>query len=492
MNKILIPDQMLGNTEEEAPLMTAATRRVLFLSHATPEDNTFSTWLASQLAIAGYEVWCDVTALLGGERFWNNIEEAIDQATFRFLFVSTLEANKKPGTLRELKLAQDAQERHELRDFIVPLKVDKFPFASMHEGIQDLNMVRFDGSWAAGLRQLLDLLDREGAPKSGAAGVNTVMDWYKRSIECDRKPVHAKDNYLSNWFSLDPPKRLYAHRYRGPGETLATIADPFPHPNRVVGQRLLTFAPGHEVHMALGDAWADDDVLVLDTRSFIADGAPSLEIAPFDASNMVSDLVRQAWEAEMTRQGLCGFPLASGLVARFFPEGHLDKNRANFTPERGRRTYRQLVGLKSRRTADGGKVPDGHWHYALSASPQLNPFPRIVLRHHVIFTDDGHTPWKKADRMHKARRGVCKQWWNAAWRDRLLAFCAQIGGEADKLSIQTGGDPLIVEMKPMRFVSPVTYFEDRETGLDETNEVELIEDAVDDEDEEEDSDAGAQ
>lgn len=81
-------------------------RRVLFLSHATPEDNGFAGWLASQLAIAGYEVWCDVTALLGGERFWSDIEEAIDQATFRFLFVSTLKGNTKPGALRELNLAQ--------------------------------------------------------------------------------------------------------------------------------------------------------------------------------------------------------------------------------------------------------------------------------------------------------------------------------------------------------------------------------------------------
>jgi hypothetical protein len=33
---------------------------------AVPQDNGFATWLATQLAIAGYEVWCDVTELC----FW--------------------------------------------------------------------------------------------------------------------------------------------------------------------------------------------------------------------------------------------------------------------------------------------------------------------------------------------------------------------------------------------------------------------------------------
>jgi hypothetical protein len=110
-----------------------AARRLLFLSHASPQDSVFAKWLATQLAIAGYVVWCDVTQLLGGELFWNDITEAIDSFAFRFLFVSTLEANRKPGTLRELRTALQAQKDHGLTDFIIPLKIDAFPFASMQE-----------------------------------------------------------------------------------------------------------------------------------------------------------------------------------------------------------------------------------------------------------------------------------------------------------------------------------------------------------------------
>jgi hypothetical protein len=462
-------------------------RRLVFISHATPQDNTFAEWLATQLAIAGYEVWCDVTQLLGGEKFWNDITEAIDAYAFRFLFVSTLPGNTKPGTLRELRLAQEARTKHGLKGFIVPLKIDQFPFASMQVSIQDLNMVRFDTTWAAGLAQLLKLLEREGAPRSEAANAACVTDWYRRSLDRTRQIVVSNDKYLSNWFRLKLPKRLRFHRYSGTAEQLSALAASFTRPHRVHGGYLATFAPGHEVETELGPAWDHAQTVEPDTQDFINNGDERLEIESRDAAAMVSDLVRQAWESEMRQQGLCFYELASGLLAWFFRNGDLEKNRAYFKALGGRRAYRQLVGLKSKKTADGTRRPDGYWHYAISASPQLVPFPRLVLRHHVLFTDDGEKPWANAGRMHKARRSVCKQWWNREWRDRLLAMCARLGRGAVDLRIRVGdGETMRLAMVPMSFVSPWTYCEDGEAGLDETTEIELVEDQ-DDEDEESDA-----
>lgn len=36
-------------------------RDMVFFSHANPEDNEVTRWLALQLARAGYAVWCDLT-----------------------------------------------------------------------------------------------------------------------------------------------------------------------------------------------------------------------------------------------------------------------------------------------------------------------------------------------------------------------------------------------------------------------------------------------
>ena len=52
-------------------------RRLVFISHANPQDNVITLWLATRLASAGYEVWSDLTKLIGGELFWDDIAEAI-------------------------------------------------------------------------------------------------------------------------------------------------------------------------------------------------------------------------------------------------------------------------------------------------------------------------------------------------------------------------------------------------------------------------------
>jgi len=56
---------------------TEMTRDMLFIRHANPEDNDLTRWPALQLAKDGYPAWCDLTELLGGERFWDNAEQAI-------------------------------------------------------------------------------------------------------------------------------------------------------------------------------------------------------------------------------------------------------------------------------------------------------------------------------------------------------------------------------------------------------------------------------
>jgi hypothetical protein len=432
------------------------------------------------LAIAGYEVWCDVTKLLGGETFWNDITEAIDSYAFRFLFVSTLETNRKPGTLRELKLALDAQARHGLADFVVPLKIDAFPFASMQEPLADLNCVRFDENWADGLSQLLKLLEREGAPKSSAAGASAVTAWYRRSIDPKRRVVVANERCHSNWFRMRMPRLLHFHRFAGDADRVPSLATDLKLPSRAHGSYLATFASLHDVQERLGPLNRFAETVSVETTKFIEKGNEQLAIAWFDAGNIVHDLVRRAWDATMDARGLGTHVLASGLPARFFSNGTLQKNRAYFLAQGGRRAYRQLVGNKSKRTPDGEKEPDGFWHYALSASPQLVPFPRLVLRHHVIFTDDGKTPWEKGDRMHKARRSVCKQWWNREWRDRLFAFAAELSQGEKELALPVSAtDSIALSMVPMSFISPWGYFEDGAEGLNENAEIELVEEPID-------------
>jgi hypothetical protein len=40
-------------------------RGLVFISHASPEDNEFVLWLGSRLTALGYEVWADILKLRG-------------------------------------------------------------------------------------------------------------------------------------------------------------------------------------------------------------------------------------------------------------------------------------------------------------------------------------------------------------------------------------------------------------------------------------------
>jgi TIR domain len=82
-----------------------ARRRVVFISHANPEDNAFTIWLSARLACAGYEVWSDIANLLGGEEFWDNIEEAIRRHSAKVVAVLSRRAQQKKGVLDEINCA---------------------------------------------------------------------------------------------------------------------------------------------------------------------------------------------------------------------------------------------------------------------------------------------------------------------------------------------------------------------------------------------------
>lgn len=96
-------------------------RDLLFISHANPEDNTFALWLGAHLATAGYAVWTDVTRLIGGEEFWDTIEDAIRQHASKVIVVLSRSAQTKKGLLDEINLAVSIERSSGLGRFVVPI-----------------------------------------------------------------------------------------------------------------------------------------------------------------------------------------------------------------------------------------------------------------------------------------------------------------------------------------------------------------------------------
>ena len=86
-------------------------RDTLLLSHANPEDNEFTLWLALQLASYGYKVWSDLTKLLGGEVFWDKIEDVIRTGAAKVLYVLSRTSNSERWTAP--RVAPCAERREE-------------------------------------------------------------------------------------------------------------------------------------------------------------------------------------------------------------------------------------------------------------------------------------------------------------------------------------------------------------------------------------------
>jgi hypothetical protein len=75
---------------------TADKQTLIFISHATTQDNDFTIWLGARLASAGYSVWSDVSKLISGETHWDNIEAAIREHVIKVVSVcSTVSVTKK-------------------------------------------------------------------------------------------------------------------------------------------------------------------------------------------------------------------------------------------------------------------------------------------------------------------------------------------------------------------------------------------------------------
>src|SRR6266566_369221 len=187
-------------------------RDMLLVSHANPEDNGIAMWLTLQLAKEGYPVWCDLTKLLGGEIFWEDIQEAIKTRTLRFLFILSKTSNQKQGTLDELDCALGVAKLHkDLREFILPLRIDDLAYDDIYIGIRRRTALNFTPSWAQGLNNLLKKLEDDKIPKKPGFTPEAVTRWWREAYSSTDGVEATEEEILSNWFSAKLPDDIFLH-----------------------------------------------------------------------------------------------------------------------------------------------------------------------------------------------------------------------------------------------------------------------------------------
>lgn len=421
------------------------SRDVVFVSHANPEDNEFTVWLTLKLASLGYRAWSDVTRLLGGEDFWRDIERAIRDRTAKFLYVLSRTSNHKEGSLLELKVANDVRKKGPFADFIIPLRVDDLPFGDVNIQMASLNAIDFCEGWAPGLKQLVAKLEKDNVPKNPAFGPDAVRQWWQGAFNVEAGTTAADEAHLSNWFSIQLPLTVYTHTLIG----LIDGAEPmFPFPAKF-RYGLVTFAPAVDLVPFLGTLRIQSTTSV-PLRDFMVDEDWNRQRENRD---IITYFVNEAWKLAVAPR-LEAYAMAGGRIAFYFDATKLPEPDVKFVGVAGRPARRALMGYKT--TAKGKR----HWHFAVSARASVHPTPILMLRTHVLFSDDGVELWRSGDAMHRARRGQCKNWWNDDWRDRLLAAATWLSGGEPSVRLPLGLSVCgTMNIRPLEFISPVTLNE---------------------------------
>jgi hypothetical protein len=427
-------------------------RDTLLLSHANPEDNEFTLWLALQLANEGYRVWCDLTKLLGGEVFWDDIEEVIKTRAVKVLYVLSRTSNAKDGPLKELHFAQGVAKREKLKDFVIPLRIDDLPHGDTTIEITRINTVPFAQSWGAGLAKLLEKLEEDGVPKDPKFNRTAVNEWWRTQFSAEQGLRQEPEEYFSNWFPVTLPTDIYFHSLSRKSIGVLEITPTLPYPAVQDGMFLITFAEASDFEGKLGP------------EMYIAQAGEPLEVAGLLAEpkstfgKHLFQLLRVAWEQMLDERKLPVYELANTAKCFYFPKDRVPNDKVFFTGVDGETTYRAMVGYSTRTNPTTGVSVKRLWHYAVQARPLVHPMLAYIFKSHVLFTDDGTTIWESKKRLAAARRSQCKSWWNDEWRDRTLAAATYLCDGADKITIKLGSTAtLSFPATPLPFCSPVSY-----------------------------------
>jgi hypothetical protein len=452
------------------------TPDMVFVSHANPEDNDFARWLALQLANEGYPVWCDLTRLLGGEKFWEDIQNAISNRTAKFLFALSRPSNTKSGTLDELNCALGVEKKCKLKDFVITLKLDDLPYDDVYINVQRRNHIDFRSSWASGFSQLLKKLVDENVPKDVRFNPVAVSSWWRSQNEfsAEQGLLQQQDEHLSNWFPIGGlPSHINRHLVtRDSIGKIEFDAATFRWP--AASDSDISFLSFAEAGHFLGQL--PPNHIIAATEQFSLQSILE-RTAPRGYPALLTAILRLAWERRMQGTVLSTYELSNRAKCFYFLSGQIQENRLYFQGVEGKRAYRDIVGYATRLERKR------YWHYGINTKAVLHPVPHYVIKGHVLFSDDGLKLWDSKERLAKARRNQCKNWWNDEWRDRMLAVMTYLADEQGRIPLPLS--PSLVaalSVRPELFVSPVSYldpddivkeeelddysFEDEEDGLE--------------------------
>ena len=459
-------------------------RDTLFISHATPQDNDFSIWLASRLEMLGYKTWIDKNGLLGGEPFWQTIQNVIKNDAVKILFVYSknirdANENLKVGIDKELSYAESIASQEQIDDFIIPLRIDNSQFNAFI-GSNRLNHIPFETNWADGLKQLLKKLEKDNVPKATDIKESSFSEWYENEYISNCSIIDRNELFYTSWWQVaEMPQKFYMHQFHNEKQAKEILKSNENTPISKQANILSTFE--ENLNYTVTRENETFEVLPEATYCFtLADVLNGFEADKFpqhrDVENYFKRLLSNTIFQLFKKKGLWRTELSNRKLAFYLPlykemkpvKFHYPFSDTNKTPKR--------------KSICGKFETIGSWHFAVSPQTILFPFVGFSLKSHLVFTEDGFKIISDTKKAHSYRRKKGKRFFNVEWRDMLLAFLQGMKDESGEIKIQVSvnGDCLKMKEWTEMFWSEKGYIDpNRDMDLDK------IENYVEETDEEE-------
>jgi len=458
MNDIVLKEQNTATAQNAA----VSSRPALFISHATPEGNEFTIWLGAHLSAAGYEVWADVLKLTGGNDWARKLESALRDRACKVLLVATATSVEKQGVRNEIQIASDVSKKIKDPNFIIPLRLEDYqsPFL-----IVQAQYIDFKKGWGKGLAELLLALKEYGVPCSPSENSENIDLWRATQLRKSQVLQHEAESLISNWLKVSEwPSSINYFQVSGAMEEgqMKNLLDGLSWPNYPHARGFYTFA-------SASDLYLNGQLLPFTlTKSsmvgrFLESGDIDRSVGMQEARNVVSSLLRRAFDKKLRDKQLSPHSFADGYFSWWVHSGLINGDKVAFEWTDGPSGRRQLVGESEKK-----KV---RWHFGISHKPWFSPFAHIRVLPRVLFSEDGKTLIPDVKKLHRLRRSIPKSWRNEKWRDMLLAFLFWLSDGKNFIKLEVGSNAVItVDVPPVMLTSPVSIKLDEEKTESEDEE----------------------
>jgi hypothetical protein len=420
--------QPIVNRLGEAPTSGNATREGtlrdhIFISYAT-EDGLFVDWLCLRLAAEGYSVWCDRLKLLGGESYPGDIDRALKERTFKVVAVLSKHSISKPNPTKERTLAlQLGRERNE--DFVIPVNLTGLSPTEIDWMQSDLTFIRFDLSWAEGLRALLRKLEQAGAPRAflDTSSISMLLN----SSDC----VDASPERL--WTNLVTIKRLPSCLFRYEHELPMT---------KDFAVEALRLWPHYRENASV--CWSFE-APPPDLRSKFRFGLYGTcerwryaEGPDLNFLHIGKKVCNATLRHRLLRAGMAWDQASQVIYFASIPKNE----RFAFTTYNGT-SWLKAVGIRSFATQNGRIQVRYHLAPFLRTLLDRTGHDRVEVKVKLYLIDVQGQPLPAAV-AHRRRKSICRSWWNHQWLSRVFAILEVLSESSDSIRIGYPPDQQLV------------------------------------------------